>query len=93
MVPEIDRLLHLLQSVIHDGVKVLKCAEGFSVTLIDDAAEVREAEGAEAPDDRACPGIILEQVSGLHEMSQSKRTSCIDTFRGLNSLKQIFTNG
>ena len=77
MVPEINRLLHLLESVIHDGVKVLKGAEGFAVTLIDDAAEVCEAEGAEAADDAAGPGIILEQVSGLHEMSQSKKRSIL----------------
>ena len=63
--PEVNRLLHLPQSVIHGGVKVLKGAEGFSVTLIDDAAEVREAEGAQAADDGAGVGIILEQVSGL----------------------------
>ena len=65
MVPEINRLLHLLDSVIHEGVKVLKCAEGFSVTLIDDAAEVREAEGAQAADDGAGPGIVLERFLGL----------------------------
>ena len=65
MVPEINRLLHLLEPVIHDGVKVLECAEGFPVTLIDDAAEVGEAEGAEAADDRAGPSIVLERVLGL----------------------------
>ena len=59
MFPEMNRLLHSLQSVIHDGVEVFKGAEGFSVTLIDDAAEVGKAEGAEAADDGAGPGIVL----------------------------------
>ena len=51
--------------VVHNRVKVLKGVEGFGVTLIDEATEVWETNGANTTDNCTGVDVILEQESRL----------------------------